>query len=192
MQPTGQSSPNRSIQEPIAMLSAVVQEALNNQINYELTSAYTYLSMSAYCELHNFLGCAKWLRIQSQEEHKHGMKLYNFMLARNCQVHLKEIPAQPIDYGSIVGVFEKAQEQESAVTRRIEELYELAFKERAFAELVQLQWFITEQVEEERTSRDVLAKFRMVQQDPSALLDLDRELGGRAPGADAAPAASDA
>ncbi len=167
------------------MLSPLVQQALNDQINYELTSSYSYLSMSAYCELHNFLGCAKWLRIQSEEEYKHGMKIYNFMLARNCQVHLRQIEAQPTDYGSLVGVFEKAFEQETSVTRRIEELYELAFKERAFAELIQLQWFITEQVEEERTARDVLAKFRMVQEDPSAILDLDRELGQRGPGEDA-------
>jgi ferritin len=173
-----------------AMLSQVVQKSLNDQINYELTSSYSYLAMSAYCELHNFLGCAKWLRIQSEEEYKHGMKIYNFMLARNCQVHLRQIEGQPTDYGSIVGVFEKALEQETSVTRRIEELYELAFKERAFAELVQLQWFITEQVEEERTARDVVAKFHMVQNDPSAILDLDRELGSRAPGADGlAPAA---
>lgn len=168
------------------MLSPVVQEALNHQINYEWSSAYSYLAMSAWCELHNFLGCSKWLRIQSQEEYQHGMKIYNFMLARNYQVHLKEIPAQPSDYGSIVGVFEKALEQESAVTARIEQLYELAFHERAFAELVQLQWFITEQVEEERTARDVVAKFHMVQNDPSAIFDLDRELGTRTPGADEA------
>ncbi len=173
------------------MLSQVVQNALNDQINYELTSSYAYLSMSAYCELQNFRGCAKWLKIQSEEEYTHGMKLYNFMLARNCKVELREIGKQPTDYGSIVGVFEKALEQETSVTRRIEELYELAFKERAFAELVQLQWFITEQVEEERTARDVVAKFQMVKDDPSAMLDLDRELGSRTPGADEGDAAAE-
>lgn len=172
------------------MLSQVVQNALNDQINYELTSSYSYLSMSAYCELNNFLGCAKWLRLQSEEEYKHGMKLYTFLLARNCKVELRDIAKQPTDYGSIVGVFDKALEQETSVTRRIEELYELAFKERAFAELVELQWFITEQVEEERTARDIAAKFHMVKDDPSALLDLDRELGARTPGADGTPAAA--
>jgi ferritin len=173
------------------MLSQSVQNALNDQINYELSSSYSYLAMSAYCELANFLGCAKWLRIQSEEEYKHGMKIYNFMLARNCKVALKAIPAPPVDFASIPDVFEQAYRQETDVTKRIESLYELAFNEKAFAELIELQWFITEQVEEERSARDIVAKFRLVKNDPSALLDLDRDLGARTPVAsspDAPPA----
>ena len=174
------------------MLNQVVQDALNDQINYELSSSYSYLAMSAYCELHNFLGCARWLRIQSEEEYKHGMKLYNFLIARNCKVVLKPIPAPKGEFDSIPDVFEQALKQESDVTARIEGLYELAFKERAFAELVELQWFITEQVEEERTSRDIVAKFRLVKHDSAALLDLDRELGGRTGGQAAGGSAPDA
>ncbi|MEX0642248.1 MAG: ferritin [Pirellulales bacterium] len=164
------------------MLSPQVQDALNNQLNTEFTSAYNYLAMSAYCELANFLGCAAWLKAQSQEEYTHGMKLYHFLLARNCKVVLKPIPAAPSDFGSVVDVFEQALAQERDVTGRIESLYEMAFNQKAFAELVELQWFITEQVEEERTARDIAAKFRMVKNDPAALLDLDRELGNRTPG----------
>jgi ferritin len=169
------------------MLSPKVQNALCDQINYELSSSYNYLGMSAFCELKNFLGCARWLRVQSQEEYTHGMKLYNFLLARNCKVVLKPIPSAPTDFNSIVDVFDQALKQEQDVTGRIESLYELAFNEKSFAELVELQWFITEQVEEERTARDIAAKFHLVKDDPSALLDLDRELGARTP-APAAPA----
>ncbi len=161
------------------MLNQTVQDALNDQTNCELASSYAYLAMSAHCDREHFRGCAKWLQLQSVEEYNHAMKIYNFVLARHCKVVLKEIPAPQADFESIPAVFEKVLEQEIDVSRRIEALYELAFKERAFAELVELQWFITEQVEEERTARDIVAKFRLVKDDPSALLDLDRELGER-------------
>ncbi|MFO0904689.1 MAG: ferritin [Pirellulales bacterium] len=161
------------------MLSAVVQEALNDQINTELYSSYNYLAMSAYCERVNFRGCAQWLRVQSQEEYQHAMKLYDFLLARNGRVVLREVRAPRTDYDSIPEVFSEALLQEQDVSRRIDSLYELAFKERAFAALVELQWFISEQVEEERTARDIVAKLDLVKADPSALLDLDRELGSR-------------
>ena len=161
------------------MLNQTVQDALNDQTNCELSSSYAYLAMSAYCDGKNFRGCAKWLQLQSVEEYSHAMKIYNFMLARSCKVVLQEIPAPTLDFQSIPDVFEKVLEQEIDVSRRIDALYELAFKERAIAELVELQWFITEQVEEERTARDIVAKFRLIKDDPSAMLDMDRELGGR-------------
>jgi ferritin len=172
------------------MLSQKVQDALNDQINYELTSSYNYLGMSAYCELHNFLGCAAWLKSQSEEEYTHGMKLFRFLIARNCKVVLKPLAQASTDFKSVVDVFDQALAQERDVTGRIEALYELAFKEKAFPELVELQWFITEQVEEERTARDIAAKFNMVKNDSAALLDLDRELGSRRGGATAEPAAA--
>jgi ferritin len=161
------------------MLSQTVQDALNDQINTELVSSYNYLAMSAYCERNNFLGCAHWLRVQSKEEYGHGMKIYQFMQDRSSKVVLKQIPAPRVDFASVIEVFEMALEQETEVSTRINKLYELAFNEKAFAALVELQWFITEQVEEERTAREVVAKFNMVKNDPSAMLDLDRELGGR-------------
>ncbi len=163
------------------MLSQTVQDALNDQINTELISSYNYLAMSAYCERNNFLGCAKWLKVQSQEEYGHGMKIYQFMQDRSSKVVLKQLPAPRGDFASVIEVFEQALEQEIQVSAKINALYELAFTEKAFAALVELQWFITEQVEEERTAREVVAKFHMVKNDPSAMLDLDRELGGRLP-----------
>ncbi len=171
------------------MLSQTVQDALNDQINLELSSSYNYLAMSAYCERQNFLGCAHWLQVQSQEEYGHGMKIFKFMQDRNSKVVLKQITAPRGDFSSVAEVFEQSLEQEVQVSERINALYELAFKEKAFAALVELQWFITEQVEEERTAREIVAKFHMIKNDPSAMLDLDRELAGRTTAAAAPPTA---
>jgi ferritin len=163
------------------MLSPVIEAAINDQINNELFSSYSYLSMAAWCEHQQFTGCAHWLRIQSEEEYGHAMRLFDFLLARNGVVTLKPIAQPEVTFPSIVSVFEKSLEQEERVTSQIDALYELAFNEKAFAALVELEWFITEQVEEEKTAREVVAKFRLCQHDPASLLDLDRELGARAP-----------
>ena len=166
------------------MLPTVVQDAINKQINMELSSSYAYLSMSAYCELNNFIGSAKWMKLQSNEENSHAMKLYDFMIARGCEVSFTEIAAPPNRFESIPHVFQSALEQEKAVSESINALYELAHANKAFAALVELQWFITEQVEEEKTVREIVAKFNMLEGDASAMLDLDRELGERQPESD--------
>jgi ferritin len=161
------------------MFSPKVQGAINRQINSELSGSYTYLAMSAWCELNHFAGCAQWLRVQSQEEYGHAMKLLDFLLARGGKVELTALAEPRRDYKSVVEVFERALSQEEEVTKQIDSLYELAFAEKVFAALVELQWFITEQVEEEKTARNVCAKFQMLRDDPAALLDLDRALGDR-------------
>jgi ferritin len=161
------------------MFSAKVQDAINDQINNELSSSYSYLAMSTYCTRQNFLGCARWLRIQSQEEYGHGMRLLDFLLARGGSVRLKAVSEPTCEFPSIDTVFEAALAQEQQVSQQIDLLYELAMKEKAFAALVQLQWFITEQVEEEKSTREIVAKFHLLRDDPAALLDLDRELGAR-------------
>ena len=162
------------------MFGSSVQEAISDQINYELFSSYQYLAMAGWCEHEQFVGCAKWLRIQSQEEYGHAMRLYDFLLARNYEPKLKAIAAPECTFASVGTVFEMALDQEKKVSAQIDALYELAFNEKAFAALVELEWFITEQVEEEKTAREVVHKFKMVADDPASLLDLDRELGGRA------------
>lgn len=161
------------------MFSQTVQDAINEQINNELSASYSYLAMSAYCERQNFTGCARWLRMQSQEEYGHGMRLLDFLLARNGTVKLKAIAEPATGFDSIGAVFETSLKQEEEVSKKIDGLYELALKEKAFAALVQLQWFITEQVEEEKTAREIVAKFHLLKHDAAALLDLDRELGAR-------------
>ena len=161
------------------MLSTLIQESLNSQINAELNASYSYLAMSSFCKSQNFHGFAAWLRAQSTEEYGHAMKLYDFVIARGGQVELLELPAPRVEFGSVQQLFEEALEQEISVSQRIDSLYELAFKEKAFAATVELQWFIQEQVEEEHTFRAIVSKLNLIKNDPSALLDLDRELGNR-------------
>src|SRR5215218_559659 len=105
------------------MVSQVVQDAINIQINNELSASYSYLAMSAYCERQNFLGCARWLRVQSEEEYGHGMRLLDFLLARNGTIKLKAIAEPSVKYSSIANVFEEALQQEQAVSEAIDLLY---------------------------------------------------------------------
>ena len=163
------------------MLSKVVRGRINEQINNELFSSYSYLAMSAYCSHEQFNGCAQWLRIQSQEEYAHAMRIYDFLVMRGERVSLAKIEKPKRKFKSIVDVFENVLEQERTVTAQINSLFELAFTEKAFAALVELEWFVQEQVEEEKNARDILHKFRLVADDPASLLDLDRELGERPP-----------
>ena len=160
-------------------MNRTVFGAINEQINSEFNASYTYLAMAAFCERQKFLGAAKWLRFQSEEERLHGMKLFNFVLARDGNVELKTIEQPRSSFDSLAAVFEQALEHEQNVTVQINSLYELCFREKAFAEMTELQWFLTEQVEEEKVAREIVAKLRLVKNDPAAILDMDRELGTR-------------
>jgi ferritin len=156
-----------------------VQKAINEQINAELMASYAYLAMSAYCEHMNFPGCARWLRLQSSEEYGHAMKLLDFMLDRHCRVELKPIQGPQVDFPSVQDVFETAFRHEQHTSRQIDSLYALAHEQKAFAALPQLEWFLTEQVEEEKSARQIVARFQLVKGDPASLLEIDRDLGTR-------------
>jgi ferritin len=160
-------------------MTSTVLEAIDKQITAEFNASFSYLAMAAWCEHHQFMGCGRWLRVQSQEEHLHAMKLFDFVLARNHHATLTGVDKPTTSFASVVDVFERALKQEQEVSRQIDALYELAFKEKVFAAMAALQWFITEQVEEEKSVREIVAKFQMVKNDPASLLDLDRELGAR-------------
>jgi ferritin len=160
-------------------MSRTVQDALNQQINAELEASYEYLAMSAWCSSQNLLGSAKWLRLQSQEEYGHAMKLFDFVLARGGDVALKEMPAPMQKFSTLHNIFDRVLKQEQSVSQQIDALYELAFKEKAYSATVELQWFLTEQVEEEKSAREIVAKLSLIGSDPAALLDFDRELGNR-------------
>ena len=147
--------------------STVVLEALNQQINAELGASYEYLAMSAWCSSQNLLGTAKWLRLQSQEEYGHAMKLFDFVLDRGGEVSLKAMAAPVQKFASLHDVFERVSKQEQAVSGQIDSLYELAFKEKAFSATVELQWFLTEQVEEEKSAREILARLKLIANDPA-------------------------
>jgi ferritin len=157
-----------------------VMAAINAQVAAEFGASFSYLAMAAWCEHQQFMGAGHWLRLQSAEEHAHAMRLFDFVLARNHPVALQAIPQPRAEFASLADVFERALAQEQEVSRQIDALYELALQEKVFAAMAELQWFITEQVEEEKTIREIVAKFKLVGNDPSSLLDLDRELGARA------------
>ena len=169
------------------MLGKVVQDAMNEQIKNELYSAYQYLSMAAYCESVNLPGFARWMRIQAREETEHAMKFYDFILDRNGRVVLQAIEGPVVDFGSPLEVFEQALEHEQRVTAMINDLYALAVKENDYASQTFLQWFVTEQVEEEKNARDVVETLKMVGDRSEALFLLDRELGRRGNGDPPAP-----
>src|SRR5437667_8284425 len=114
------------------MLNDAMQEAINEQINNELFSMYSYLSMSGYCEHKQFRGCAHWMRMQAQEEYGHAMRLYDFLINRQGRVKLRPIAQPQIDFASLPDVFQKAFEQEQTVTSQINGLYEMAFEQKAF------------------------------------------------------------
>ena len=139
-------------------MNAPVVEAINRQINSELSASYSYLAMSAWCERQKFTGAARWLRLQSQEEYLHAMKLFDFILARDAGVELKPLAEPRQAFDSLADVFERALAQEQEVSGQIDALYETAFKEKAFAAVAELQWFLTEQVEEEKVGREIVAQ----------------------------------
>jgi ferritin len=157
-----------------------VLSAINGQVAAEFSASFSYLAMAAWCEHRQFTGAGHWFRLQSQEEHGHAMRLLNFLIARHHPVHLGGIAEPGATFDSLLDVFETAQAQEHTVSQQIDALYEMAFNEKVFAAMAELQWFITEQVEEEKSVREIVAKLRMVKDDPSSILDLDRELGARA------------
>jgi ferritin len=169
------------------MLGEAVQDAMNEQIKNELYSAYQYLSMAAYCESVNLPGFARWMRIQAREETEHAMKFYDFILDRNGRVVLQAIEGPVVDFGSPLEVFEQALEHEQRVTAMINDLYGLAVRENDYASQTFLQWFVTEQVEEEKNAGDVVETLKMVGDRSEALFLLDRELGRRGNGDPPAP-----
>ena len=166
------------------MTSKGLQQAMNDQIRREFESAYVYLSMAAWMEDQNLPGFAAWLRQQAREEGGHAMKIFDHLVDRGCRVRLQPLGAPPIDFKSSLEVFEGVKQHEQGVTASINELYGLALTERDYASQVFLEWFITEQVEEEKTSSHVLESVRRVGDNPAALVMLDRELGQRTPEAE--------
>jgi ferritin len=170
------------------MMSQKMQDAFNEQMQHEFYSSYLYLSMSAYCDRANLPGLARWMRVQAGEEAKHAMKIFDHLLDRSGVVALQQVDRPPADFASALEVFEQAHRHEQQVTASIDKVYGLAMDERDFASRVFLDWFVQEQVEEEKTSGLLAEQLRMVGTDRAGLLMLDRELGQRG-GARAAPAA---
>ena len=160
------------------MITAKLQNAINNQIQAEMYSANLYLAMSGYCLSKNLKGFANWLRVQYQEETMHALKFVDYILERGGQLELKVLDAPPAEFGKPVEVFEKILAHEEHVTSLINQLYALAVEERDVATQIFLQWFVTEQVEEEASASEVLEQLKMVG-DSAGLFYLDKELAAR-------------
>ena len=161
------------------MLSEKMQDALNRQINAELYSAYFYLSMSAYYESIGLAGFANWMRVQYQEETFHGLKFYDYVNSRGGRVNLMAIDAPPTEWASPVAPFEDTYKHEQKVTGLINDLVNLAIAERDHASNSMLQWFIDEQVEEEKNASDILNQIKLLKDAPNGLFMIDRELATR-------------
>ena len=161
------------------MLSTTLQKALNEQINKEFYSSYLNLAMSAHFENVNLPGFAKWMKVQADEEQNHGMKFYAHLLERGAKVEFAPIAGPVIEGKTNLEIFKQVQAHEEAVTASINALYELALKEKDYPSQFMLQWFITEQVEEEKNAADIIAQLEMIQDKGTAVLMLDHQLGHR-------------
>jgi len=162
------------------MLSKAIQDAINEQINKELFSSYLYLAMSTYYAESNFSGFASWMKVQSSEEYGHAMKFYSYVIERNGHVELETIEKPHAKFKSPVDVFKQVLEHEKKVTAMINKLYELAMKEKDYPTQIMLEWFITEQLEEEKSAGDILEQLKMIGDSSVSLIMMDRQLAARA------------
>ena len=161
------------------MISDAMQKAINEQINKELYSSYLYLSMAAYFENNNLPGFAKWMYVQADEERGHGMKLFEHLVDRAGRVTLAPLAGPQTEWKTNLDVLRQVQSHEAAVTASINALYEVALKEKDYAAQVLLQWFITEQVEEEKNAADIVQQLELINAHGTAVLMLDHQLGKR-------------
>ena len=161
------------------MISKKMQKALNVQLNKEFHSAYMYLGLSAYASKNGFNGCAKWFNLQYQEEVAHAMKLFRYLEDQDAKIELQDIKSFNLSEGSILDVFKIAFAHEQKMTGWLNELSDMAMKEKDHATYNLLQWYVNEQVEEESIFGEVIDKFKMVGDDGYGLYSIDKELGSR-------------
>jgi len=161
------------------MIKDNIQEAINNQINAELFSAYLYKSMSAYLQSENLTGMAAWMDLQAQEEIQHAMKFYDYLVERGGRVKLLAIDEPQYEWGSPLEIFEASYKHEQYITERINNLVDLSMQEKDHATGIMLQWFVSEQVEEEAGVDEIVQKIKMISDSKHGMYMLDKELGGR-------------
>lgn len=160
-------------------MKGAVRDAVEEQVGHEFYAAYLYLSMAGSFETANFPGFARWMRGQANEEQAHAMKFFDFLVDRGEDVQLRAIDAPPNAFRSPLDTFEQALEHEKEVTARIHNLYDLAVRESDYPAQVLLNWFVSEQVEEEKSATETVERLKMAGDDSAALLMLDSELGKR-------------
>ncbi|MDX9956401.1 MAG: ferritin [Anaerolineae bacterium] len=161
------------------MLSQKMQDIINEQIHRELYSAYLYQAMSAHFEFESWGGFAHWMHHQAEEEQEHAERFYKYMLDRGARVILKGIEQPPVEFGSALEIFQAAYEHEQYITASINAIYELAVAEKDYPTQEMLQWFIKEQVEEEKHASENVAMLERIGDRIHALMALDRQLAER-------------
>lgn len=153
-----------------------IEKALNQQINAEMFSAYLYLSMATYFDANGLPGFANWMKVQSQEEMFHALKFYDYVFERGGRVILDLIEKPKTDFASPLSIFKEVLAHEKKVTKLINNLYELALKEKDYAFQSYLGWFIDEQVEEEATASAMVDKLKLAGDKSAGMFMLDSEL----------------
>ncbi|MGI6359063.1 MAG: ferritin [Bacillota bacterium] len=161
------------------MLTPKIEQLLNDQIQKELYSAYLYLSMSAYLEAENLKGYAHWFMVQAQEERDHALIIYNYVHQAGGRVTLQAIQQPKIEFSGLEEVLAETLAHEQMVTASIYEIVNAATAEHDHKTVKALDWFVTEQVEEEETAQDNLEQYRRFGSDPKSLYMMDKDMGAR-------------
>jgi len=161
------------------MLKERIEQELNKQLNREFFSSYLYMSMAAYFQSVDLLGFANWMQIQAKEELVHAEKFYNFIQERGARVTLEQIEKPQTEWTSPLAAFEDSYAHELHITASINELVNIALEEKDHATNIFLQWFVTEQVEEESNAVEVIRKLKLMKDAPGGMFMLDKELAMR-------------
>ncbi|MFA6506374.1 MAG: ferritin [Treponemataceae bacterium] len=161
------------------MISQKMTDAINRQINNEMYSAYLYMSMSAYSSNVGLNGFATWFMVQYHEEMFHAMKQYNYVLDQGAVAHVQTIKEPPKSFASAKDMFEKTLEHEKFVTKSINEIADLALTEKDHATYQFIQWYVTEQVEEEKNDNEILQKLKLAGESGPGLFMIDEQLATR-------------
>jgi len=161
------------------MISKQMTKIINEQINKEIFSSYLYQSMAAYCDWKGYKGCGIWFKVQMKEELLHAQKFYNYLIDQGERVILDKIDKPETEFKSIRDLFERTLSHEKTVTASILNIVTLAQKENDAASNIFLQWFVTEQIEEEANASEILTKLDIIGDNGAAIYMLDKELGSR-------------
>jgi ferritin len=177
--PESQKTNSKPKKERKMELTKNMLQTLNAQIKEELFSSYIYLSMATYFEANNLPGFAHWMRVQSNEELEHAMKFYEYIQDRGSRVTLQALDQPPVDFNSATDAMEQTLAHEQYITKKIHDLYAQAVGEKDYASQIMLQWFVDEQVEEEKNATEILAVLKMTGDKGQGLIMLDRQLARR-------------
>jgi ferritin len=162
------------------MIKENIEKLINDQINFEIYSAYIYRAMGAYCDSIDLSGFASWFKVQAKEEEVHGEKFYNYVVERGGRPFFTEIPAPQKDWDSLISTFEDAYKHEQIVTERINKIMTLSLNETDHATCSFLNWFVDEQVEEESTFDSIIKQLKLIDGSGHGLFMMDKEMKTRA------------